>query len=517
MEEEKIGLLKVKQWLADWDRIHWREGLEKPLDHFFVGSISLAKLRQLAAVTTRDLAQRSKPESTHGYQRAHEASRSAKINRYIHHGYPLSSSGGLDPNEHQSLQNPGWLPNAIIVNIIPPGETRPQKGVDVQVPKELEVRIEKHDHQYNLVYPGIATTSAYLNSNENFTAPIEIIDGQHRLYAIDHGEKFTSDYEVPIVVFDNLSLGWQAYLFWTINVEPKKINASLAFDLYPELRRQDWLEQSEAVKIYQEHRSQELAEVLWSHPESPWKDRIELHGRRVKGHVSNAAFIRSLNSSFIKRWAVGERVGGLFGSIPAQDGRADRVLPWKRSQQAAYLIIVWKELSSSVSKSKAEWKTSLSSNAQNDLLNGLDPAFAGEHSLLGTDQGVRAVHNIFNAIFQHCHDKLKLASWADGEELEENPSNDSVSQAIKSFSQLEEANSAIAAISESIVNNFDWRLSSAPTLSNEEKRYQSSYRGSGGYSLMLKELLTILRDDKRVPDYINEAAKIVGATLNRKD
>lgn len=513
MEKDTAPLLKVKQWLPSWDHIHWREGLNKPEDHFFIGSISLSKLRRLAAVTTREVDQRAKPDSTHGYQRAHETNRSAKINRYIHHGYPLSTNKGLEPDQHESLINPGWLPNAIIINIIPPGESRPQKGEDLEVPKELEVKIEKKGEFYNLVLPSTKTISSYLDNKVKFTAPIEVIDGQHRLYAIDYGDKFADDYEVPVVIFNNLSLGWQAYLFWTINVEPKKINASLAFDLYPELRRQDWLEQSEAIKVYQEHRSQELTEVLWSHPLSPWNGRIELHGRRVKGHVSNAAFIRSLNSSFIKKWVSGDRVGGLFGSIPSSNGEFDRVLPWKRSQQAAFLIIVWKEMAAATKKSSAEWKKSLSSYGQSDLLNGLDPAFSGEHTLLGTDQGVRAVHNIFNAIFQHCHDEFRLASWADDSDLEENPSEETVTKAIGSFDQLKTAKEAITIIATALIEGFDWRLSSAPGLNETEKRYQSSYRGSGGYSLMMKDLLKVLRDTRNTTDYICEAAETVSNTL----
>lgn len=513
MNKEKAPLLKVKQWLPEWDNIQWREGLSKPSDHFFVGSISLNKLRRLAAVTARDIDQRAKPGSTHGYQRAHESNRSAKINRYIHTGYPLSTSKGLDPKEHQSLINPGWLPNAIIINVIPPGQSRPQRGKEVEVPKDLEVRIEASEDRYSLVFPDADSILDYRKSNSGFTPPIEIIDGQHRLYAIDHGEKFSDDYEVPVVVFDNLSLGWQAYLFWTINVEPKKINASLAFDLYPELRRQDWLEQSEAIKVYQEHRSQELTETLWSHPQSPWRGRIELHGKRIKGHVSNAAFIRSLNSSFIKKWATGDRVGGLFGSIPSASGTADRVLPWKRSQQAAFLIIIWKGIALATEKSQAKWKYSLCEHSQNELLDGLNPAFAGEHTLLGTDQGVRAIHNIFNAIFQHCYDYLELSSWSDEGDLEEEPTEESVTLAISSFSQLEEAEKAIGEISQVLVDDFDWRLSSFPELKDPEKRFQSSYRGSGGYSLMMQDLLAVLRNSTKLSSYIRESAETVSSTL----
>ena len=363
------------------------------------------------------------------------------------------------------------------------------------------------------MYPASQSISEYRENNSLFTEPVEIIDGQHRLFASDYGDRFGPDYQVPIVVFDDLSLGWQAYLFWTINVEPKKINASLAFDLYPELRRQEWLEQSETIKIYQEHRSQEMSEALWSHPKSPWHERIELHGRRHRGHVSNAAFIRSLNSSFIKKWNKGEKVGGLFGSIPRKDGGATRVIPWKRSQQAAFLIVLWRSVCRAVEKSSADWKESISQDEQRNLLHDLPPAFAGENTLLATDQGVRAVHNIFNAIFQDIPEYLDLAAWHSNDEIMENPTEESISAAIDSFSKMKKANAALDQISEVLVNNFDWRLSSAPGLGERERKIQSAYRGSGGYSMMMRELLEVLSKSDSLDAQVRQAAKDVSATL----
>lgn len=280
MSKERIPLIRVNQWLKTWDKAHWdvEKGLGKPSDHFYVGAISLEKLRALAGVTKRDVEQRKDPKAIHGYQRAHEEVRSRKINRYVRYGYPLSTSSGLSAEEHEQLINPGWLPNAIIVNIIPVGESRLRDGEMLSVPPEMEVSVESNDGIL-MQFPSADEVEEYRAKNGSFVEPIEIIDGQHRLFASDYSSAYEGNYDVPVVVFNNLSLGWQAYLFWTINVEPKKINASLAFDLYPELRRQEWLDQSESIKIYQEHRSQEMTEILWSHPLSPWNGRIELHGK----------------------------------------------------------------------------------------------------------------------------------------------------------------------------------------------------------------------------------------------
>src|SRR5690606_1088952 len=94
------------------------------------------------------------------------------------------------------------------------------------------------------------------------TAPIEVIDGQHRLWAFEDNAELDGDFEVPVVAFHGLDISWQAYLFYVINIKPAKINTSLAFDLYPLLRTEDWLERAEGPQIYRESRAQELTEAL---------------------------------------------------------------------------------------------------------------------------------------------------------------------------------------------------------------------------------------------------------------
>ncbi|MCB9133378.1 MAG: hypothetical protein H6647_20855 [Anaerolineales bacterium] len=82
-------------------------------------------------------------------------------------------------------------------------------------------------------------------------APIEIIDGQHRLLAFEGTQHLDGNFELPVVAFFDLDITWQAYLFYMINIKPKRIDPSLAFDLYPVLRIQDWLEKMpETAKIY---------------------------------------------------------------------------------------------------------------------------------------------------------------------------------------------------------------------------------------------------------------------------
>ena len=109
--------------------------------------------------------------------------------------------------------------------------------------------------------------------------PIEIIDGQHRLGAFDDPQEL-GGYDLPVVAFYGLDVTWQAYLFYTINIRPVRINASLAFDLYPLLRTERWLEdeQPQGPRVYRETRAQEIVRALYGHPNSPWLDRINMLG-----------------------------------------------------------------------------------------------------------------------------------------------------------------------------------------------------------------------------------------------
>lgn len=145
MNGQKIPLLKVKQWLNSWEQSIWSpdEGLPKPPQNFYIASMPLKLLRNLAGVSRRQIEERKKVEKGAGYQRAHQASRSRSIARYIQFGYPLSNQTGLEPNEHSKLIHPGWLPMSILVNIIKPGETRRRSGKEVTLESDEAVTISE--------------------------------------------------------------------------------------------------------------------------------------------------------------------------------------------------------------------------------------------------------------------------------------------------------------------------------------------------------------------------------------
>lgn len=510
----QIPLLQVKQWLSSWELSDWvQPDLPEPPHEFYIASVPLKQLRDLAGVSRRQIEERKKGEKGAGYQRAHQTSRSRDIARYIKFGYPLSNQGGLNPDDHKKLIHPGWLPTSILVNIIQPGETRRRGGKEITLEKESSLSIQKEGNFHFLSVPNSLENASYKGKLE----PIEIIDGQHRLFSVDelNGEILNDEYEVPVVFFNGLTESWQAYLFWVINVEPKKINTSLAFDLYPELRSQSWLESGEGIKVYQEHRAQELTEVLWRHNKSPWKDRIELHGNRVDGHVSNAAFIRSLMASFVRRWGADHRIGGLFGSID-RDGN-EKVLPWKRSQQAAFLISCWTHIHTTVKSSKSEWATALKEEggrtqelfSENEFLK--NTAFSGPNTLLATDQGCRAVFLVYNAMCQIAYSEIELETW-ESDEVSDKPNDEDVSVALEEFQQFNKAGNFLGEIADALINlGMDWRTSSSKTLSESESKTQAAYRGSSGYSLLQKECFKYL--EKSSSELVSETAKSAARML----
>lgn len=460
---------------------------------------------------TRTVEDRKEGAGSAGYQRTHDKERLNKIGRYVEYGFPLSTESRLDPHEHAELVNPGWLPTAILVNVIAHDQTRPRKGKDRSVDSAHVVRVIEEGKFTYLDFP----ENTFVDQDLQLP-PLEIIDGQHRLLASDTVHDLSKDYEVPIVIFDNLPLSWQAYLFWVINVEPKRINTSLAFDLYPDLRDQDWLQRGESVKIYQEHRSQELTEVLWKHPQSPWRDRVELFGKRVDGHVSNAAVIRSLMSTFVRPWPKTSetddeltRLGGLFGSI---DRHGDRyVVRWRRPEQAAFLLLAWTAMKDAIARTQAKWKRSLEQELLKKGTLSSDFAFAGAYTLLGTDQGFRAICFAFNALTQVQHENIGLLEL-ESQEGHSEPTDEAVSEALKMLSDKRKLSQFLVDIADVLATNIDWRTSGAPGLEADEKVTQGQYRGSSGYSALNRATLLAAKksDSLLVAEAATDVLRIQG-------
>ena len=194
-------------------------------------------------------------------------------------------------------------------------------------------------------------------------------------------------------------MAWQAYLFWSINISPVRINPSHAFDLYPLLRNQDWLEKTGEINVYRTARAQEITEWLYRLPSSPWHDRISMLQRRGEPRVSQAAWVRSLIGSFFSTGR-GKGRRGLFQAVYDGEGLT---LEWERVQQIAFIVEFWHLLRKCVEGGSDEWIT-LYRKQDAD-------AFTDRTSMLNQDMGVRAVHAVLNDLFFSRVNTWGLPEW----------------------------------------------------------------------------------------------------------
>ena len=490
-----ITALKVHQWMPSWDKVHFdaNQNQAKPIaKHFLLFSMSASHLKALTGVYRRSVTGTKARSLDPNVQRGHEEDRSQTIREFVQFGFPwceMSESKREQPDAGD-LRKPGWLPTAILVNILPPKSER--NGT--QIPPEDLITVEDKSSAAALHLPKKFTGSDWKPAK---VFPMEVIDGQHRLWAF---EDFDCDdsFELPVVAFYGLDPGWQAYLFWSVNITPKKINRSLAFDLYPLLRQQTWLDKFTGHPIYRETRCQELVEALWSHPESPWYQRINMLGetkekREYKGpSATQAAWVRSLFHTTVKQWeGIGTKIGGLFGAPATAHSPA---LPWSRAMQAAFLIYAGNSFKRHVKQSQKDWAKNLRDIDGQDLFKSDDPAFYGEYSLISTDQGIRGFLFILNDICYVSSNELKLHEWrwetiSNQIALKKVSATEeaSVTAAIKSFSKIPAAK-FVDTITK-LITDCDWRTSSTPNLDEPVRIQQGVFRGSSGYKEMRKRLL----------------------------
>jgi len=237
-KKRSVPALPVSQWLPGWEKISFdpKEHRSEPEKRFYMFSLPARELRSLSGIRRRAAKNAAPRTEDLGIQRQHDPERSEEIGRFVEFGYPWStlSRSKRESAEFHDLRKPGWLPTAIVLNILTEGDERNGQKVD----SEDLVKV-------NEVEPGLTLELPYEAWDKGWTpkanAPFEIIDGQHRLWAFDDADTLDS-FELPVVAFVGLDISWQAYLFWTINIKPKRINPSLAFDLYPLLLSEDWLE-----------------------------------------------------------------------------------------------------------------------------------------------------------------------------------------------------------------------------------------------------------------------------------
>jgi DGQHR domain-containing protein len=474
-----VHAIKVHQWLSAWDDVEYdaQQFRKKPSGEFYMFSLPASQLRSLCGIYRRSTGGTAARSRDLGIQRRHDTARSEEIGEFVRHGFPWSalSKQRRESHDYDDLKKPGWLPTAIVVNILEPEDDR--QGLTLHRNDALKIKAVD-DSLASIELPSTYTSKSWKPSG---APPIEVIDGQHRLWAFEDG--VADDYELPVVAFHGLDVSWQAYLFYTINIKPKKINTSLAFDLYPLLRTEDWLERFEGTSIYRETRAQELTEALWSFPDSPWHDRIDMLGDRGRQGVTQAAWVRSLLATFVKSFdGKGVRIGGLFGAAVGEHRLA---LGWSRPQQSAFLILLWSELESAVAQVDDVWATSLREDPDSDDEK-LDLAFAGRFSLLNTDQGVRGVLALANDLCWLATDQLQLYE-EESELVGDGTSERAISESLSRFKKTR-VRRFLKALAEALAT-YDWRTAGTPSLTEAERSSKARFRGSTGYKELRVDLL----------------------------
>lgn len=527
---KKLAALKVRQWMPNWDDAKYEPAppRSKPQDHFFLFSMNAYDLRRLSGIYRRDATKQ--PTEDMGIQRRYIPEKSAEIYKYILDGFPLSKinrSRLVDQSELHTLRMPGWLSTAVVVNIL--GATAERGNKHSKVPKADLITIQEGpDNTANIMIPQHCLEVSW----EPKIHPIEIIDGQHRLWALEESEETESlwsaetrsallKFQIPVIAFYSLDVTWQAYLFYTINQLPKKVDPSLVYDLYPLLRAEEWLERFEGPEVYRHTRAQDLTLLLWSNSISPWKDRISRLGRE-KGKVTQNAFVRSLIATFIKRYVPSEKkqIGGLFGSLR---GAHDLVLEWTREQQAAFLIMIWQNVEKELSDSQAPWAEELRTTFGVEATSTKRAAnpFTSHLSLLTTDQGVRCILSIMNDLFVLAYeeDKSLLDHFDWIRDNRTIPDDEAVESALKMLKRTLKKACEFANAIAKILAGFDWRTSSALDQKHPQHDRQASYRGSSGYSAIRRHALQFVADSGKVAlaKYANTVLLQTGYTPEEAD
>ena len=211
---KQVPALTVSQWLPTWDGADFSpdQFRRRPPEQFLMFSMEAAELWRLIGIQRRSSTEGRPRAQDLGIQRAHDIERSREITRYVEFGFPWST---LSPSKRNSadyadLIKPGWLPTAVVVNILLPDDDREGNSVNE---RDL-VSVHLGDSTAIVEIPDTSEEGWCLSG----LSPIEVIDGQHRLWAF---EKDVEGYQIPVVAFHGLDRSWQAYLFYTINLSPK--------------------------------------------------------------------------------------------------------------------------------------------------------------------------------------------------------------------------------------------------------------------------------------------------------
>ena len=190
-----VPALTVHQWLPTWDEANFsaKDFRSKPPEEFFLASLPASThprpRRHLSS-------QREEQEGLEQATSAFSERTTASVRRrfeYVKFGFPWSSLSRQKrkTSEYHDLVKPGWLPTALVVNILTAEDDRDGQSVD---PADLISVTSSRNGVAQLHLPD----GAGPKWSPTALPPLEVIDGQHRLWAFDDT---LTDYELPVVAF----------------------------------------------------------------------------------------------------------------------------------------------------------------------------------------------------------------------------------------------------------------------------------------------------------------------------
>ena len=178
---QNIMALKINQWLDEWDQIPFdpKDHKAKPEPFFYMFTLPAADLKSLSGIYRRTKKRSS--SNILGIQRRHDKERSDEIGKFIQYGFPWSvlSDTKRDSGEYDDLRKPGWLPTAIVVNILKKNDKR----IGTNVSASDLINISNNDPNSSIIK--LPQNFDGSNWKPKSLPPIEVIDGQHRLWAFD--------------------------------------------------------------------------------------------------------------------------------------------------------------------------------------------------------------------------------------------------------------------------------------------------------------------------------------------
>src|SRR2546425_9982256 len=193
---KEVPALRVGQWLDKWDTVDFstKHHRRRPDQHFYMFTMPASHLKALSGIYRRTTAGGLPRHADLGIQRRHEENRSHEIHDFIIFGFPWSQLGEAKraSGRFEDLRKPGWLPTAIVVNILKPGDKR--QGAEVSAEDLVSLAISPNSN------PVVKLPRNFTGKNwrPKSLHPIEVIDGQHRLWAFE-GSDIADGFELPVV------------------------------------------------------------------------------------------------------------------------------------------------------------------------------------------------------------------------------------------------------------------------------------------------------------------------------